>query len=143
MVGFAWNVGHGLRYKVLADHAQRIICRSRLRFASDAENQVEEARRMQPRKERFFLVSKHDFDDPATRLPTLEAFDCPFVVDDDDDAIGLCPTINRRRAEEDTKLKNHTVIVDCALPTRTGHSINCAPLRISCTIGFEKPESQL
>jgi len=39
---------------------------------------------MQPSKDRFFLDSKHDFDDPSTMLPTLEAFDCPFVNDDDD-----------------------------------------------------------
>jgi len=31
MVGFAWNVGHGLTCKVLADETQKIICRSRLR----------------------------------------------------------------------------------------------------------------
>jgi len=38
---------------------------------------------MQPRKERFFLDSKPSFNDPTTTLPTLEAFDCPFVDDDD------------------------------------------------------------
>jgi len=38
---------------------------------------------MQPRKERFFLDSKHNFDDTTTTLPTLEAFDCPFVDDND------------------------------------------------------------
>jgi len=84
MVGFAWNVGHGLTYKVLTNDTQKVICWSRLRLASDAENQVEEARRMQPRKECFFLNYKHSFNDPSTELPTLEAFDCPFVDDDDD-----------------------------------------------------------
>jgi len=39
---------------------------------------------MQPSKDRFFLDSKHNFDDPSTMLPTLKAFDCPFVDDDDD-----------------------------------------------------------
>jgi len=39
---------------------------------------------MQPRKEHFFLGGKQDFDYPTTRLPTLEAFVCPFVDDDDD-----------------------------------------------------------
>jgi len=39
---------------------------------------------MQPCPKRFFLDSKHSFDDPNTRLPTLEAFDCPFVDDDND-----------------------------------------------------------
>jgi len=30
MIGFAWNVGHGLTCKVLTDNTQRIICRSQL-----------------------------------------------------------------------------------------------------------------
>jgi len=80
MVSFAWNVGHGLTCKVLTDDTQRIICCSRLPLASDAKNKVEEARRMQHRKERFFLGSKHDFDDPTTTLPTLEAFDYPSLM---------------------------------------------------------------
>jgi len=84
MVGFAWNVGHELTYKVLTDDTKRIICCSRLLLASDTENKVEETRRMQPHNERFFLNSKHSFDDPNTKLPTLDAFDCPFVDDDDD-----------------------------------------------------------
>jgi len=48
---------------------------------------------MQPRQERFFLDRKHDFDDPSTTLPTLEAFDCPFV-DNDDDKSSSAPTTN-------------------------------------------------
>jgi len=86
MVGFAWNVGHGLTCEVLTDDTQQIICRSRLRLASDAENKVEEAQRIQPRKERFFLNSKHSFDDPTMTLPTLKAFDCPFVDDNEDES---------------------------------------------------------
>jgi len=43
MVSFACNVGHGLTCKVLTDDTQKIICHSRLRIASDAENKVEEA----------------------------------------------------------------------------------------------------
>ena len=86
MIGFAWNVGHGLTYKVLTDDTKRIICRSRLRLASDAENKVEDARRMQPRDTRFFLGTEHNMDNPTTKLPTLEAFDCPFVDLDDENA---------------------------------------------------------
>jgi len=95
MVGFVWNVGHGLTYKVLTDDTQKIICRSRLRLASDAENQVEEARRMQQRKECFFLDSKHSCDNPTTTLPTLKAFDSPFV-DDDDNGNNPTPTLITR-----------------------------------------------
>jgi len=39
---------------------------------------------MQPSKERFLLGGKHNFDDPTTPLPTLKAFDSPFVDDDND-----------------------------------------------------------
>jgi len=73
--------------------------------ASDAENKVEEARRMQPSKDRFFLDSKHDFDDLNTTLPTLEAFDCPFIDDDDDNSIstpaGNSPPNRGVNGEED------------------------------------------
>jgi len=48
---------------------------------------------MQPRQDRFFLDSKQDFDDRSTTLPTLEAFDCPFV-DNDDDKSSSAPIIN-------------------------------------------------
>jgi len=93
MVGFASNVRHGLTYKVLTDDTQQIICHSRLRLASDAKNKIEEARRMQPSNNRFFLDSKHDFNDQSTVLPTLKAFDCPFV-DDDDNKSSSTPTGN-------------------------------------------------
>jgi len=46
---------------------------------------------MQPRQERFFLDSKHSFEDPTTTLPTLAAFDSPFV-DDDDNESNTMPT---------------------------------------------------
>jgi len=46
---------------------------------------------MQPSNDCFFLDSKHDFDDQSTVLPTLEAFDCPFV-DDEDDKSSSTPT---------------------------------------------------
>jgi len=115
MVSFAWNVGHGLRYKVLTDDTQKIICRSRLRLASDAENKVEEARRMQPSKDRFFLDSKHDFDDPTTTLPTLEAFDCPFVDDDDDkSSSGTTPATNfpSDRGASDEEYRGENIVSD-------------------------------
>jgi len=33
-VGFAWNVGHALTFKVLTDDTRKVICRSRVRLAS-------------------------------------------------------------------------------------------------------------
>ena len=96
MVGFAWNVGHGLTYKVLTDDTQKFICRSCLGLTSDTENKVKEARQMQPRETRSFLGTEHDMDNPATKLPALEAFDCPFVDMDDP-----CPPLHKRVIDDE------------------------------------------
>ena len=79
MVGFSHNVGHALTFKVLTDKTGKIIHRSRLRLASAEENRLEEARRLKPQPTRTFIQTKRDIDDPDYRLPTLEAFDDPFV----------------------------------------------------------------
>ncbi len=39
-VGFAWDVGHALTFKVLTDNTQRIICRSRVRLSKSGENNL-------------------------------------------------------------------------------------------------------
>jgi len=62
---------------------------------------------MQPRNERFFLDSKHSFDDPNTKLPTLEAFDCPFVDDDDDQSNpDSVPTTDRGAIDAENRGEN-------------------------------------
>jgi len=110
MVGFSWNVGHGLTYKVLMADTRKIICRSWLPLTSDAENKVEEAHHMQPRKQCFFLGSKHEMDDPNARLPTLEAFDCPFVSNDDDvpnDTVGTNASSDRGGSDQEDRGDNN------------------------------------
>ena len=39
-VGFAWNVGHAMTFKILTDDTQEIIARSRVRLALVGENNL-------------------------------------------------------------------------------------------------------
>ena len=68
-VGFAWDVGHALTFKILTDDTKKIICRSRVRLAPEGENNlrldVEEA----TRQGRVYIWSEHDETQP---LPTID-----------------------------------------------------------------------
>ena len=68
-VGFAWDVGHALTFKILTDDTKKIINRSRVRLAKEGENNlrldVEEAKR----QGRVYIWSEHDEDQP---LPTID-----------------------------------------------------------------------
>ena len=80
-VGFAWDVGHALTFKVLTDDSKRVLCRSRIRLCKDGENnlKLDELERTQTTKE--YVHSKRD-DNTEVRLPTLNDFDNPFDVDE-------------------------------------------------------------
>ena len=82
-VGFAWNVGHALTYKVLTDDTHRIICRSRLRLDKNGENNLKLDREAPKEPTRSVIQSKHDGKDDIT-LPTLDAFESPFDFEIDD-----------------------------------------------------------
>ena len=78
MVGFAWNVGHAITFKILIEDTGSIIERSRVRLADDPENnilKIEQAEGKTP--ERVFIRSKRDKD--ATKenfqLPTIPALE--------------------------------------------------------------------
>ncbi len=79
-VGFAWNVGHALTFKVLTDDTKKIICRSRLRLAKDGENnlKLDTLAGAVPRRE--FINSRHDKQDNFV-LPTIDLSKSPFTVD--------------------------------------------------------------
>ena len=83
MVGFSWNVGHALTFKVLTDDTCKVISCSQLHLADEEENKLEQAQCMSPAEERTFIHSKRDFNDPNVQLPTIPAFDCPFVDNED------------------------------------------------------------
>jgi len=63
-VGFAWNVGHALTFKVLTDDTKKIICRSRLRLAVDGENNLKLDAEAGQIPKRVYIHSKRDDEDP-------------------------------------------------------------------------------
>ncbi len=82
-VGFAWDVGNALTYKVLTDDTKKVIYRSRLRLAKDEENNLKLDLQAEDVPQREHITSKRDFEDPNVVLPTIEGFTSPFVDDDD------------------------------------------------------------
>ena len=82
-VGFAWNVGHALTFKVLTDDTQKVICRSRLRLAVDGENNLKLDAEAGNIPKRVFINSKRNQEDTgseAFRLPTIDVSTNPFIV---------------------------------------------------------------
>ena len=83
-VGFAWDVGHALTFKVLTDDTKKILCRSRVRLASDKENILtkldEQTSSFPPRRkpDKVFIESKRDGDILPT-LPTIDLSTNPFT----------------------------------------------------------------
>ena len=57
-VGFAWNVGHALTFKVLTDDTNRVICRSRLRLCKDGEKNLKLDLLEETRISKEFVKSK-------------------------------------------------------------------------------------
>ena len=83
-VGFAWNVGHALTFKVLTDDSQKIICRSRIRLAKEMENNLKLDVEAGAVPERVYIKSKRDSEGDNVRLPTIDMSANPFTVDDDE-----------------------------------------------------------
>ena len=81
-VGFAWNVGHALTFKVLTDDTQKVICRSRLRLAGQGENNLKLNTDAGAVPQRIYFCSKRDSDsDSEFRLPTIDIATNPFSVE--------------------------------------------------------------
>ena len=80
-VGFAWNVGHRLTFKVLTDDTKRVVCCSRVRLAKDGENNLKLDTEAGEVPQRTFIKSKHDDEGDSVRLPTMDLSSDPF--DDD------------------------------------------------------------
>ena len=72
-VGFAWDVGHALTFKILTDDTKMVICRSRLRIAKVGENNLKLDAIAGADPERVFIRSAHD-----VILPTLDMASNPF-----------------------------------------------------------------
>ena len=80
-VGFAWNVGHALTFKVLTDDTRRVICRSRLRLAKDGENNLKLDAEAGAIPQRVYIQSKRDGKEDQP-LPTIDMSKSPFDIED-------------------------------------------------------------
>ena len=65
-VGFAWNVGHALTFRILTDDTQKLIDRSRVRLAKVGENNLRLDVKSGAVPERIYIRSPHidKVDDP-------------------------------------------------------------------------------
>ena len=99
-VGFAWNVGHALTFKVLTDDSRKIICRSRLRLAKDGENNLKLNKEAGAVPNRVFITSKRDAEGDNVVLPTINALNNPFNQDSIDEM------------NKNVQLPDHTVFDD-------------------------------
>ena len=80
-VGFAWDVGHALTFKILTDDTKKVICRSRLRIAAVGENNLKLDAMAGTDPKRVFIRSAHD-----VILPTLDMASNPFDTGEDSES---------------------------------------------------------
>ena len=80
-VGFAFDVGHALTFKILTDDTKKIICRSRVRLAKDNENNLKLDLLSDDVRKKVFVKSKRDHENDVT-LPTIDIMTDPFTVED-------------------------------------------------------------
>ena len=95
-VGFAWDVGHALTFKVLTDDTKKVICRSRIRLAKDGENNLKLDVEAGAVPQRIYIQSKRDSESGDVILPTIDMTKCPFTDDDN-------PTTSTEEGELDRK----------------------------------------
>ncbi len=80
-VGFAWDVGHVLTFKILTDDTKKVICRSRLRLSKEGINNLKLDTEAGAVPHRIYIHSKRDGDDNVI-LPTIDMSSNPFDIDD-------------------------------------------------------------
>ena len=93
-IGFSWNVGHAMMFKIYTDDTKKIICQSRIWLLDDPENHIKPEKNIKTTTERQFLQSVADDGSGNWTLPTIDALKCPFVdLDDegDDEATDTIP----------------------------------------------------
>jgi hypothetical protein len=94
-VGFAWNVGHALTFKILTDDTNKVICRSRVRLAIDGENNLKLDAEAGQIPKRVYIRSKRDDEDPEDPkfcLPTIDMTTNPFTIEESVEQILDSPT---------------------------------------------------
>jgi hypothetical protein len=86
-VGFSWDHGHALTFKILLDDTKQIIHRSRVRLAEEGERNLKlDAVLDKDVKKRVFIQSKRDDDleNPDFSLPTIDMSKDPFSIELED-----------------------------------------------------------
>ena len=74
-VGFAWNVGHALTFKILTCDTHKIIYRSVVRLANDAHNNLKLDKQAKPERE-FIRSARED----GEVLPTIDISSGPILA---------------------------------------------------------------
>ena len=82
-VGFSWNVGHAMTFKILTDDTKRVICRSRIRLLDVPENHIKVDREFKGTAERTFLTSVAEDEHGNIQMPTIDMSKNPFVDTDE------------------------------------------------------------
>ena len=82
-VGFSWDVGHALTFKVLTDDTKKVMSRSRMRLAQDGENNLKLDVEAGAVPQRIYIRSKRDSESGDVVLPTIDMTKCPFTADDE------------------------------------------------------------
>ena len=103
-VGFAWNVGHALTFKILTDDTKKIITRSRVRLAATGENNLKLDLEAGAVPNRVYIKSSLDENENSKeiRLPTIDIGLEPFQVDyQGTDAVNTVPTEAKRSVPEE------------------------------------------
>ena len=78
-VGFAWDVGHALTFKILNEETNKVIKRSQVRLAEDGENNLKLDVKVGAVPERIYIRSKRDEEGDKVVLPTIDLTLNPFI----------------------------------------------------------------
>ena len=81
MVGFSRDTGHALTFKILTDDTKRIIYRSQVRLARDADRNLKLDTQSDAVPERVYIRSKRDDEGDDLVMPTIDMTSNPFTVD--------------------------------------------------------------
>ena len=95
-VGFAWDVGHALTFRVLTDDTQELVPRSQLMLADDPENNLN-LKEPLPNRPNIITMKRETGDpekDAQVVLPTIDSIRAPFAEDAED--------ITKHRSESKT-----------------------------------------
>ncbi len=84
-IGFSWDVGHAMTFKIVTDDTKKIICRSRIRLLDVPDNHIKPEVNLKTTMERTFMQSVADDGSGNWVMPTIDSSKCPFIGKNDDE----------------------------------------------------------